>query len=102
MELPLTARSPRYARSFCARFWLCTNLKRSGVSSMNCGKMRSLKLELITIGATNSCPSFSSDEDIMGKKSEEERYISLRCCHQHDGRIGNAVLYLDTTDPEFY
>jgi len=35
MELPLTARSPRYAKSFCARFCVCTSLNRSGVSSIN-------------------------------------------------------------------
>jgi len=38
MELPLTAKSPRYANNFWARFWLWTSLKRSGVSSMNCHK----------------------------------------------------------------
>lgn len=34
MLLPLTARSPRYPKSFCARFWLPTREKSSGVSSI--------------------------------------------------------------------
>jgi len=66
IELPLTAMSPRYARSFWARFCVCTSLNSSGVSSMNYDEFQQQDQNPSTPPA-HGCPGFPTNEDIVGK-----------------------------------
>jgi hypothetical protein len=76
MELPLTAISPRYARSFWARFCVCTSLNNSGVSSMNYDEFQRRESRLPTTSA-HGCPRLPGNEDIMGQQTEEEWNVCL-------------------------
>lgn len=81
--LPFTARSPRYASSFWARFWLAMRVNSSGLSNISKSSMVSIVYWYLRI-VDKSCPTCSGNKSLMCQQRCQEWNISL-----------------DPTNPEF-